>query len=200
MRNIPQKGDHGYTDAHKKAQLFKTFVFFLLPAVIFLIGYVTTKTRLNLFTVVAVVGCLPACKELVNVILFCRRRSIPRELYEELERHTESLEHAYELILTTYEKNYPIHSLVIRGNEIVGYSTMKNTDLKPVEAHVTKVLKENGISGVHVHVFTELKAYLDRVDALSKKEPEDIPFTPDARYPSLNREQLIRGVILALSL
>ena len=46
----------------------------------------------------------------------------------------------------------------------------------------------------------DLLAYLDRVDALAKKDPEDIPFTPDERYPSLNREQLIRGLILALSL
>lgn len=53
---------------------------------------------------------------------------------------------------------------------------------------------------MHVHVFADLKAYLDRVDALAKKDPEDIPFTPDERYPSLNREQLIRGLILALSL
>ena len=193
MQNIPQKGEHGYTDAHKKAQIIKTFIFFLLPAVIFTVG-------LNLFTVVAVVGCLPACKELVNVIVFCRRRSIPQDLYEELDRHTGGMEHAYELVLTTYEKNYPVHSLVIRGNEIAGYTTLKNTDLKPVEAHITKILKENGISGVHVHVFADLKAYLDRVDALAKKEPEEIPFTPDERYPSLNREQLIRGLILALSL
>ena len=200
MRNVPQKGDHGYTDAHKKAQGFKTFVFFLLPAVIFIVGYVTTKTRLNLFTVVAVVGCLPACKEMVNVIMFCRRRSIPQDLYEEMEQHVSGMEHAYELVLTTYDKNYPIHSLVIRGNEVAGYTTLKNTDLKPVEAHITKVLKENGLSGVHVHVFADLKTYLDRVDALAKKEPEDIPFTPDERYPSLNREQLIRGLILALSL
>lgn len=77
MQNIPQKGEHGYTDAHKKAQLFKTFIFFLLPAVIFIVGYATSKTRLNMFTVVAVVGCLPACKELVNVIMFCRRRFHP---------------------------------------------------------------------------------------------------------------------------
>lgn len=200
MPNIPQKGEHGYTDAHKKAQLFKTFIFFLLPAVIFTVGYVMSRTRLNLFTVVAVVGCLPACKELVNVIMFCRRRSIPQDLYEELKRHTGGMEHAYELVLTTYEKNYPIHSLVIRGNEVAGYTTLKNADLKPVEAHVTKMLKENGISGVHVHVFADLKAYLDRVDTLAKKDPEDIPFTPDERYPSLNREQLIRGLILALSL
>lgn len=200
MRNVPQKGERGYIDAHKKAQLFKTFVFFLLPAVIFIAGLLTTKTRLNLFTVVAVVGCLPACKELVNVFMFCRRRSIPKELYEELKCHVSGMEHAYELILTTYEKNYPIHSLVIRGNEVAGYTTLKNTDLKPVEAHVTKILKENGISGVHVHIFADLKAYLDRVDALAKREEENIPFTPDTRYPSLSREQLIRGLILALSL
>ena len=80
MRNVPQKGDHGYTDAHKKAQIIKTFIFFLLPAVIFTVGYVTSGTRLNLFTVVAVVGCLP-------------------------DRHTGGMEHAYELVLTTYEKN-----------------------------------------------------------------------------------------------
>ena len=45
MRNVPQKGDHGYTDAHKKAQIIKTFIFFLLPAVIFTVGYVTSGTR-----------------------------------------------------------------------------------------------------------------------------------------------------------
>ena len=28
---IPEKGEHGYTDAHKRAQLLKTFLFFLIP-------------------------------------------------------------------------------------------------------------------------------------------------------------------------
>ena len=200
MRKVPEKGDYGYIDAHKKAQLLKTFIFFLLPAVIFIIGYVTAKSRMNLFTVVAVVGCLPACKELVNVIMFWKRHSLPRELYEEMEQHMAGMEHAYELVLTTYDKNYPVHSLVIRGNEVAGYTTLKDTDLKPLEAHITKILKENRLSAVHVHIFPDLKTYLDRADALAKRDPEEIPFTPDERYPSLNREQLIRGLILALSL
>ncbi len=196
----PQKGEWGYTNAHKHSQLLKTFLFFLIPIAIFVLGYVTTGTRRNYFTILAIVGCLPACKEMVNVLMFWKRRSMPKELYEEIELHAGKLTRAYELVLTTYEKNYPVHSLVIRGNEIAGYTTMKSTDLKPLQEHVVKMLKENGISGAHVHIFPDLKVYLDRVDVLAEREPEEIPFTPDERYPNLNREQLIRQVVLSLSL
>lgn len=200
MGHITPKGEYGYINAHKRAQLLRTLILFLLPAAIFIIGYCTTHTRKNLFTVVAVVGCLPACKEAVNVFLFWNRHSLPQRLYEQIEPHVRGQEHAWELILTTYEKNYPLSSLVIRGNEIAGYTPAKELDLRALEAHITKVLKENSLSGTHVHVFTDLNAYLDRVDALEKRSPEAIAFTPDERYPSLNREQLIRELILALSL
>lgn len=197
---IPGKGEWGYTDAHKRSQILKTFLFFLIPISIFVLGYVTTGTKRNYFTILAIVGCLPACKEMVNVLMFLKRRSMPKGLYEEIEAHGEKLTRAYELVLTTYEKNYPVHSLAISGNEIAGYTTMKNTDLKPLQEHIVKMLKENGISGIHVHIFPELKTYLDRVDALAKRDPEEIPFTPDERFPGMNREQCIRELILSLSL
>lgn len=197
---IPGKGEWGYTDAHKRSQILKTFLFFLIPISIFVLGYVTTGTKRNYFTILAIVGCLPACKEMVNVLMFLKRRSMPKGLYEEIEAHGGKLTRAYELVLTTYEKNYPVHSLVISGNEIAGYTTMKNTDLKPLQEHIVKMLRENGISGIHVHIFPDLKTYLDRVDVLVKREPEEIPFTPDERFPGMNREQCIRELILSLSL
>ena len=186
----------------KKSQILKTFLFFLIPISIFVLGYVSsTGTKRNYFTILAIVGCLPACKEMVNVLMFLKRRFPCRKgLYEEIEAHGGKLTRAYELVLTTYEKNYPVHSLVISGNEIAGYTTMKNTDLKPLQEHIVKMLKENGISGIHVHIFPDLKTYLDRVDALAKRDPEEIPFTPDERFPGMNREQCIRELILSLSL
>ena len=63
MKSIP-KGAFGYTNAHKKRQLLKTILFFLLPIGIFVVGFLTTKTKENYFTIIAVVGSLPACKEL----------------------------------------------------------------------------------------------------------------------------------------
>lgn len=195
-----KKGSYGYTNAHKKAQLLRTLIYFMLPLALFLAGYVTTKTKNNYFTIFAMVGCLPACKEMVNLLMFRRRSSMPRELYEEIEAHAKNMETAYELVLTTYEKNYPLHSIAVWNNEVLGYTTQRSLDSKGVEEHISSVLKKNGLSAVHVHIFTDLKQFLDRMDALAEKEKEELPFQPDERYPDLTREQLIRELILALSL
>lgn len=200
MKSIP-KGAFGYTDAHKKQQLLKTFIFFLLPIAIFLVGLLTTKTKENYFTIVAVVGSLPACKELVNVFLFLKRHSISKALYEELRGHMGTMEAVYELVLTTYEASYPITALAISGNEIMGYTEETGAmDWKKAEAHIRSVLKNNGISQAHVHIFQEKKQFLERVDALASQKKEDLPFVPDERYPGFSREQVIREVILALSI
>ncbi|MCI8559412.1 MAG: hypothetical protein HFI19_16980 [Lachnospiraceae bacterium] len=203
MKKIP-KGTFGYTDAHKKQQLLKTFIFFLLPLAIFLTGCITTKTKQNYFTVVAVVGCLPACKEMVNVLMFLKRSSMPEKLYQEIASHTEGskgMETAYELVLTTYEKSYPIAAVAIKGNEVIGYTdTAKETDWKAAEEHIRKILKQNGIPKAHVHIFQDLPQFLERIDALAAQKKENLPFTPDERYPNLTREQVIREVILALSI
>lgn len=203
MTKIP-KGTHGYTDAHKKQQLIKTIIFFLLPCAIFLAGYLTTGTNRNYFTIVAVVGCLPACKELVNVFMFWKRTSMPDSLYQELASHTEGkegMETAYELVLTTYEQSYPILAVAIKGNEITGYTDAAKTyNWRAAEEHIHKVLGQNGITRTNVHIFTELAQFLERIDTLAAKGKEELPFRPDERYPGLSREQVIREIILALSI
>lgn len=201
-KQTAKKGSFGYTEAHKKRQLIKTLIFFLIPLALFVIGYVTTGSKKNYFTLLAVVGMLPGCKEMVNVCMFWRRHSLSRELYEEIEEHAAPLLHYYELVLTTYEKNYAIPSLAIHGSEVVGYTEQAESTgaLKKVGEHITSVLKTNGIGGVHVHIFTDRRAYLERLDALASREPEDIPFSGDGRYPGMSREEVIGALILALSL
>lgn len=203
MSKVP-KGVHGYTDAHKKRQLLKTILFFLLPAAIFLIGYLTTGTKKNYFTIIAVVGCLPACKELVNVLMFWKRVSIPDSLYRKLAAHMEGkegMETAYELVLTTYEKSYPITALAVKGNEIAGYAGAAEAyGWKEAEKHIYKILGQNGISQTKVHIFTDLTQFLECIDTLAAGKKEEIFFKPDERYPGLSREQVIREIILALSI
>ena len=64
-----EKGSCGYIQYQKKKRLVVTFILFLIPLAIYATGYIQTKTRLNLFTVVAILGCLPACKSLVGLIM-----------------------------------------------------------------------------------------------------------------------------------
>ena len=106
--------------------------------------------------------------------MFLKRRSMPKELYEEIESHAGKLTRAYELVLTTYEKNYPVHSLVICGNEVAGYTTMKNTDLRPVQDHIVKMLKENGISGIHAQHFIK-EAFRSFVHILFQQAQKALP-------------------------
>ena len=63
-----EKGKPGYLNYKKKAEILRTVIYFAIVAAIFLLGYTQTHTRLNMMTVVAVLGCLPASKALVGVI------------------------------------------------------------------------------------------------------------------------------------
>ena len=63
-----EKGLPGYLDYKKKVEIIRTVIYFGIVAAIFFLGYFQTDTRLNLLTVVAVLGCLPASKALVGVI------------------------------------------------------------------------------------------------------------------------------------
>ncbi len=198
MLRIP-KGNFGYIDSHKRTQALKTLIFFLIPLAVFVVGYVTTGGKENYFTILAVLGCLPACKELVNVFMFLKRHSIPADLYEQIHAHMGEMEEVYELTLTTYEETYPVFAAAVRGNEVVGYTSHKDLKLRTAEEHIVKTMKNNGLSGVHVHIFTDLKQFLERLDALAAKEVEELPFAGDDRYPGFTREQVIRQILLALS-
>ena len=52
------KGTRNYIDTQKKYEILRTILYFGLSLGLFVTGYITTKTRTNLLTVVAVVGCL----------------------------------------------------------------------------------------------------------------------------------------------
>ena len=57
-----EKGQPGYVKARKQKYLLGAVVEFAIVIAIFVTGYIQTGSRLNLLTVVAVVGCLPAAK------------------------------------------------------------------------------------------------------------------------------------------
>ena len=61
-----EKGQPGYIKWRKEKYLIGTIAEFAVVIALVVLGYVQTKTKLNLLTVVAVVGCLPASKMLVE--------------------------------------------------------------------------------------------------------------------------------------
>lgn len=81
---IIQKGSYGYIENHKAVTALRTMVLVLVSVSLYVAGYVKTGSSRNLLTVVAVLGCLPACKSMVNFILFLKAKGCSEALKNEV--------------------------------------------------------------------------------------------------------------------
>lgn len=197
-----RKGEFGYIAAEKKRKIILTSILFVVPLLIFFTALIYFKTRLTIWTVVAVVGCLPACKMLVNLIMLFRSPSLNREVYQKISEHAGKLLMSYEMYMTFYEKSAFIDAFAVCGNLVVGYSSDPKIDTSFMETEAQKILKGNGYRTT-VKIFTDLKPFLDRLDTMNEHKEsleEGIKFRPDERYPDLNRNELIRHTLLAICL
>lgn len=188
MKRI-KKGNYGYIEKQKKIEIMKTVLFFGASLAVFLLGLALTKSKANMLTVVAVLGCLPASKSAVNMIMFLKSTGCPSNAYEKIRPHEEGLRVLYDLVLTTYEKNYKIASLAIHGNTLCGYSDSEKCDTGAAAKHIQDMLSKNGIRDGNVKILNEISAYTQRMDGMKQLElPED------------NREAEIAALVLSISL
>lgn len=193
------KGKFGYTMSHRKWQILKMLLYIALALAIFLLGWITTKKTANLLSVVAICGALPISKEMVGVIMSFKRKPMEKELYEQILTKAGSLEQIYELVFTTQEKSYVVEAAIVEGKDVICYTIDPKCDVMALQKHLQKMLDANGYKE-NVKVFKDLKKFLDRVSDLERREKVEIPYTPHATYPDLNRDQLIKHTLLALSI
>lgn len=196
------KGTPGYIHSQKIKRSLITSVLFAIPLGIFFIGLIETKTRLNLFTFVAILGCLPAARSAVGMIMMLMQKPIDKEVCEKIKKKAGDLTMAYELVITAYEKNTPIEAIAVCGPHVVGYTTKADADCAYVEKHIREILKGNGYRE-DVKLFKDLKPFLDRIGGLAARRAEiedGIEFTPNETYPDLSRSEVIKHTIMAISL
>ena len=187
------KGEQGYLDYKKKYEIIRTIIYFLIVAAVFFLGYSQTHTRKNVLTVVAVVGCLPACKSLVGVITRFPYKSCLKVLSHDIRKRASHITSIYDLVFTSTEKFMPVECIVISGNTIFGYAPDEKTDLKYTAEFIKEILGANKIKKLNVKLFRELNAFNARVDGLNsiaEVEKED----------TKELEDRIKGILLNVSL
>lgn len=201
-KKIGKKGQYQYIRQEQKRRIIKTVLFFMPTVILLIAGYIIYDTRENLLTVAAILGCLPAGKQLVGMIMILMYKSMKPELYEKINSKKGSLTMVYEIVLTNYDRNTFVDAIAICGNEVVGYTSSEKADVKYAAENTRKILHHNGYK-VDVKIIKDEKAFLNRLDTLNANAESlraDIPFTPDERYPDLSREEMIKHTILAISL
>lgn len=162
------KGNYGYLAAKTKQMIFRTILLFGISLAIFIMGYVTTKTKQNLLTIVAVLGCLPASKSAVNMIMFLRVKGCSEDAYKQIDAVVGNLSGAYDLIFTSYEKTFQVAHVTVEGKNICGYTESAKCDTSLCEKHITTLLQQNGKSDYTVKIFRELPKYVERLNQLNK--------------------------------
>ena len=199
-KNKVPKGEFGYFRSEKKRRLIITAILFAVPLFIFFTSWIYFKTRMTVWTVVSVVGCLPACKSMVSLIMIWKCRPLDEKLYQKIHGHQGKLDMAYEMYMTFYEKKCAIDAIAVCGNTVVGYTSDPKADTGFMAEEAQKLVRKNGYK-VDVKILSELRPFLERLDSMNAHKDsleEGLKFTPDPRYPDFTRDDMVKHVILNL--
>lgn len=167
-----QKGNPDYLKQQKKIVLIRTVVLYTLALAILIMGYLSTKTKANLLTIVAVLGLLPACKSTVLLVMYLRTPKYSDDVLAAVQSAVGSLPAVYHVYLTSYKKNFPINCLVAKGNNLIGYTQFSSCDTKACEEHLQIMTAQNSFKNVNIKIFqgTELKKFEERLFQLQKTD------------------------------
>lgn len=169
--NYNAKGRENYLNTQKKYELIRTLIMFAVSLSLFAAGFIQTGSRKNLLTVVAVLGCLPACRSMVNTIMYLRYKSGSHEVISEIKKHSEGLQVIYDCVFTSYLKNFIICHIAVCGNTICGFSEDKCFDEAAFHKHIENILGIDGHKEVSVKIFKELSKYCERLEQMKHLEP-----------------------------
>ena len=188
-----RKVEAGYIRQRKRNVIIKTILEFGIVIALLVLGIWQTGDRLNLLTVVAILGCLPASKALVEVIMIFPHHSISGEMASDIVSQAEHLTNAFDMVFTSEKKIMPIDSIVVSDNTICGYTSNQNVDTNTAANHIKMYLNTNKFSKVSVKIFDDYATYVKRVEDMNRIATEN---SNDVK----EKEKAIRQVILNLSL
>lgn len=162
------KGEKHYLRNQRNYELAKTIILFVIAIGLFVAGLIINKgNKANIFTIVAVLGCLPACKCLVELIMFIRYKTCNDELADKIEESSNGLIQAYDRVFTSKEKTHPIDHLVINNNSLCCYTSAKKFSDADFQKHIATYLKAENIKDTTIKVFNDEKKYLERISNMS---------------------------------
>ncbi len=148
----------------------------LICALIFIIGNFLVEKNSTIFTIVAVLGMLPAAKFIVSMILFMRAEkfSCPKGLYQQLidkagEKKADLL-CGFDFYLTSYDKNFPLCAALVKKGTLIAFSNAPKLAEQDAKKHLETYMKKNGVSGIAVKIYKDQNKFVERFEQLCHDE------------------------------
>ena len=180
------KGSYEHAKYKRTIDIIITIFLFLLSLGLFVIGYVATGSKKNLLTIVAVLGLLPACKMVVDVIMCFRVKPVEESVREGIDASIGKLYGLYHMYFTSYDKNFPIDHLVITSNSVIGLSSDPKFDEKMFITHLKDHMRKDGIKDITIKIFDDYNKYLNRLSEINNLDDETTTVNIGVRNLILN--------------
>ena len=180
------KGSYEHAKYKRTVDIIITIFLFLLSLGLFVIGYVATGSKKNLLTIVAVLGLLPACKMVVDVIMCFRVNPVEESVKEGIDASIGKLYGLYHMYFTSYDKNFPIDHLVITSNSVIGLCSNPKFDEKLFITHLKDYMRKDGIKDITIKIFDDYNKYLNRLSEINNLDDETTTVNIGVRNLILN--------------
>ena len=128
------------------------------------------KTNKNIFTLLAALTCIGVGKFAVDFVMFMRAGHCSEAAREIIDPHVGKLTGAYDLFMTSYNKNFAISHAVCAARSVCALTEDSNCDVKAGEMHIRTMLENDGFKGYTVKIFRNPDKYIERLDELNLLE------------------------------
>jgi len=166
-----KKGDFGYIRAGRIKELIKSLLMLGISLALYFGGIKATGSNKNVLTYVAILGCLPAAKFMVNFYMFMKAKGCSQALKDKLDAG-KVVPTFYDLFFTTYKVNYAVSAMYYNRGTLIGITEDDKCDVAACEEHLKERLKGAGFEGT-IKVFTDADKFVARFNELSQLEPDE---------------------------
>lgn len=167
-----KKGSYGYITSRRKVKIALCALLLAIVLIMYFGARAYFHTNKNLFTIFAALCCLPLGKQIVSAIMFFRARGCSESAHQKIAEHAGSLTAAYDLYLTSYDKNFQLSHAVVSGKTVCALTEDPKCDAKAGQDHIRKMMKNDGYKGCTVKIFTDIDPYLNRLDEMRRSGDE----------------------------
>lgn len=155
------KCEPGYIDRQKVFQSVMLLLFAAIGFGLFLVGFILTKTRANVFTVLGILMVLPAAKRVIALVVMLPRHSVKQERVDRMKAALkEEAVLLTDYVFTSSDKIMSLDFVIIHNRRVIGVCPENNGPGKRQEKarDYMKDYLQKGITGIAPDYRVELLA------------------------------------------
>ncbi len=188
-----QRGEYGYIHYRQRSVAIRLLLLFVAAVAIFLTGLLLNHmSRVNIFTVVAILFVLPWAKQMVALIVITPYRSVSRERYEMVQkkvsdRWQEGVVLYTDMVISSPDKIMNLDFILAGHGIVLGLVGKEKQDAAYIRQYLTQGVG-NWSDGYRVKIVEKEKMFLQELDKIKEKE---IPAEEDENVKSYLRSLIV---------